>query len=301
MVQCCTNKRTIGGAGNTPMVLTKTTCYGGVVAEGNPTRKRLVGELNPNWKGGKLITEHGYVLIRVGVDHPLADVRGYAYEHRLRVWEAGQDVNGKHVHHGDENRQRNEADNLEALTPAEHRFLHRKPDSDLRLPGEPNRTVFCLCGCGAEFLRFDSVGRPRDYISGHNTERKNPLIECKCGCGCILPKFNTNGNEREYVWGHKPKPPNPIVECGCGCGAQFEKYDSSRRPRRFISGHNGHDDPTRRLIVQLLESGISRVKDIIEKSGKSESAISSAIDYMHKTGIIEHICHGHWRLINGKD
>lgn len=38
---------------------------------------------NPNWKGGRTITEHGYVLLRVGSQHHLADVRGYAYEHRI--------------------------------------------------------------------------------------------------------------------------------------------------------------------------------------------------------------------------
>lgn len=32
---------------------------------------------------GRSIASNGYVLIWVGRDHPLADVRGYAYEHRL--------------------------------------------------------------------------------------------------------------------------------------------------------------------------------------------------------------------------
>jgi hypothetical protein len=45
-----------------------------------------------NWKGGKTVTSRGYVLVWVGKDHPLADVRGYAYEHRLvaaQLWHAG--------------------------------------------------------------------------------------------------------------------------------------------------------------------------------------------------------------------
>lgn len=41
------------------------------------------GEKNGLWKGGRSVASNGYVLIRVGVDHPLADVRGYAYEHRV--------------------------------------------------------------------------------------------------------------------------------------------------------------------------------------------------------------------------
>jgi hypothetical protein len=38
----------------------------------------------------------------------------------------------------------------------------------LRLPGEQNVSVVCLCGCGAHFPKYDATGRPRCYISGHN-------------------------------------------------------------------------------------------------------------------------------------
>jgi hypothetical protein len=41
------------------------------------------GPKNGMWRGGKSLASNGYILIRVGNDHPLADVRGYAYEHRL--------------------------------------------------------------------------------------------------------------------------------------------------------------------------------------------------------------------------
>lgn len=47
------------------------------MAEGNR------GKLPHNWKGGRVVEPRGYVLVYVGKDHPLADVRGYAYEHRL--------------------------------------------------------------------------------------------------------------------------------------------------------------------------------------------------------------------------
>jgi hypothetical protein len=33
------------------------------------------GARNPNWKGGRLVASNGYVLVRVGVGHHLADVR----------------------------------------------------------------------------------------------------------------------------------------------------------------------------------------------------------------------------------
>ena len=57
------------------------------------------GPTHPNWKGGRVIDPRGYILVRVGKDHPLADVRGYAYEHRLfaekyigRKLKRGEDV-----------------------------------------------------------------------------------------------------------------------------------------------------------------------------------------------------------------
>jgi hypothetical protein len=38
----------------------------------------------------------------------------------------------------------------------------------LRQKGEANTTIMCACGCGTEFLKFDSSGRSRKFISGHN-------------------------------------------------------------------------------------------------------------------------------------
>lgn len=135
----------------------------------NPA-SHLSGSRNGNWKGGRSITEHGYVLVRVGKDHPLADVRGYAYEHRLTAFNAGElDARTtRHVHHDDEVTTHNEIENLETLTPAWHRFLHRKPGCKLRRPDQRNRIVHCACGCGATFRRFDGTGRPRRFVSGHN-------------------------------------------------------------------------------------------------------------------------------------
>lgn len=90
--------------------------------------------LNPNWKGGRSIASNGYVLIKVGTGHHLADVRGYAYEHRLVA----------------------------------ERKLGRRL---LRMPGEPNPTIACACGCGESFAKFDAHGRPRRFVTGHNTQK----------------------------------------------------------------------------------------------------------------------------------
>jgi hypothetical protein len=135
------------------------------------------GSRNPNWKGGRVVDPRGYVLIRVGTDHPLADVRGYAYEHRLIAHKNGHDIAGKHVHHDDETKGNNDPSNLEPLTPHEHRAKHRKLASrGLRNPGEDNPVVACKCGCGGQFSKYDGSGRPRHFLSGHNP-RESPTLD----------------------------------------------------------------------------------------------------------------------------
>jgi hypothetical protein len=134
------------------------------------TKSRGLGPDNPNWKGGRVVEPRGYVLIHVGRDHPLADCRGYAYEHRLIAQEASRkpltydDI----VHHDDEIKSSNAPGNLEITTRPWHMVAHRKYDKGLRLPGEENPQIYCECGCGAVFQKFDGTGRPRRFISGHN-------------------------------------------------------------------------------------------------------------------------------------
>lgn len=135
--------------------------------------KAQSGDRNPFWKGGRVIASNGYVLIRVGKDHHLADVRGYAYEHRVV---AEQKIGrrlaaGEQVHHVDGNPLNNDPSNLEVMgNIAEHMLEHRAPGGiALRMPGEPNRAILCGCGCGTEFPMFDDSGRPRLFVAGHNS------------------------------------------------------------------------------------------------------------------------------------
>jgi hypothetical protein len=133
-----------------------------------------------NWSGGRVVASNGYILIYVGKDHPLADVRGYAYEHRLVAERAiGRPLlDGELVHHKDENKQNNDPSNLEVVQGnAEHFVRHRRSGVALRLPGEPNPVIQCSCGCGTSFLRYNGSGRPRAYVSGHNPPRANFAAE----------------------------------------------------------------------------------------------------------------------------
>lgn len=142
---------------------------------------------NPNWRGGRLVASNGYVLIRVGTDHPMADVRGYVYEHRLVMAQVLDRTlaTSEIVHHKNEIKTDNRPDNLEVVVGNAEHFVRHRTRSDLRLPGEPNPEVLCACGCGATFSRFDATGRPRDYVSGHN-RHKAPVSDEVC---LLLARF----------------------------------------------------------------------------------------------------------------
>ena len=122
-------------------------------------------------KRGRTIASNGYVLVRVGRQHHLADVRGYAYEHRLVAEQAiGRRLRpGEIVHHLDGVKTNNAAANLKVEPSAAHHHReHRRRAIGLREPGQENEIVSCACGCGRTLLRFDSAGRPRRFVSGHN-------------------------------------------------------------------------------------------------------------------------------------
>lgn len=81
-------------------------------------------ERHPNWRGGKRVTDHGYVMVR-SAEHPHA-INGYVYEHRLvmesvlgRMLESDEEV-----HHVNGNKADNRPDNLQLLTKADHSLLH---------------------------------------------------------------------------------------------------------------------------------------------------------------------------------
>ncbi len=212
---------------------------------------------NHNYKGGS-IASNGYKIIFVGKTHHLADVRGYAYEHRINAEKKiGRRLLPKEqVHHKDENKLNNNEENLEVvLNMKYHRFHHRKGTSNLQNPDEDNIVIKCHCGCGEKFLKYDDTGRPRKYISGHNTEKtksllfdseENIIVKCLCGCGAEFTKYNKEGRLTKYKYGHSTKTKvglrvldkDDIIKCACGCCVEFKKYDKQGRPRKYISGHN---------------------------------------------------------------
>lgn len=84
------------------------------------------GPAHPRWNDERMLSEHGYVKVRVGKEHPLGDANGYAYEHLL-VWvSAGNEMpDAEHIlHHKNETKTDNRLSNLEILDRTEHAFEH---------------------------------------------------------------------------------------------------------------------------------------------------------------------------------
>lgn len=177
--------------------------------------RSLLREQNPNWKGGRTVSSHGYVRLRLP-DHPHADVAGYVYEHRLvaeRIL-GRYLLSGEIVHHQNGNKRDNRPENLVVeRSIAEHKVEHRKR-LDLRIPSDGNPIVACACGCGSTILKYDSSNRPRQYVTGHGTRGKHnfdstAMVECACGCGTTFPKFDRCGRPRRFVTGHNMLLDNP--------------------------------------------------------------------------------------------
>lgn len=129
---------------------------------------------NNNWKGGRSVASNGYVLLKMR-GHHLADCRGYVYEHRLVAEQTlgRRLLPGEIPHHKNGIKTDNRPENIEVLPSRAHHMHAHAKRKDIRAPGEPNPLISCACGCGAEMPKFDAIGRPRRFVSGHNTGARN--------------------------------------------------------------------------------------------------------------------------------
>jgi hypothetical protein len=89
-------------------------------------QKRASGRSHYRWNDERMLSEHGYVKVRVGKDHQLADANGYCYEHLL-VWvSAGRErpAPGQLLHHRNEVKTDNRLKNLQLLDRVAHAAEH---------------------------------------------------------------------------------------------------------------------------------------------------------------------------------
>ena len=129
----------------------------------------LAGSSHPQWKGGRTISSHGYVRLKMR-GHHLADCAGYVYEHRLVAEEmlARPLLPTEQVHHRNGDTQDNRAANLIIMDSlASHKVHHRRRPGGRRLRHEPNSVIPCRCGCGQTLPHYDEDGRPRRFLAGH--------------------------------------------------------------------------------------------------------------------------------------
>jgi hypothetical protein len=107
--------------------------------DGRGRGRKASGSDHYRWNDGRIITDDGYVKVRVGIEHPLADPNGYAYEH-LVVWcSAGntRPSDDETLHHRSEDKGDNRIRNLELLTRGDHNALHiaergRRPNGQFK-------------------------------------------------------------------------------------------------------------------------------------------------------------------------
>ena len=80
------------------------------------------GEGNPNWKGGRIRTDQGYIQLR----NPIPGARPRYIGEHVVVWEAahGPVPNGWHIHHLNGIRDDNRLENLQAMSKHLHQGLH---------------------------------------------------------------------------------------------------------------------------------------------------------------------------------
>lgn len=84
------------------------------------------GYRNGRWNKSKIVSSHGYICLRVPLDHPHAFGGGYCYEHiyiMVNYLERAL-TSDEVVHHINGNSQDNRMENLKLMTSSEHMKLH---------------------------------------------------------------------------------------------------------------------------------------------------------------------------------
>ena len=98
------------------------------IPDGRGKAPKPSGSQHYRWNAAKMYAKDGYVKLRVGISHPLADRNGYAYEH-LVVWCAAgnpRPAPNQVIHHRNEVKEDNRYENLQLTTRSAHNRHHNK-------------------------------------------------------------------------------------------------------------------------------------------------------------------------------
>jgi hypothetical protein len=125
-------------------------------------RERYTGHMNPNWKGGRAVTEEGYILVRVDGE--------YKREHRVIMEQyLGRKLNNEEViHHINGDITDNRIENLSLMKggQSQHASMHNRIIKRKLPAGLP---PLCICGCGQ---RIEENKRHRGtwnwFVLGHS-------------------------------------------------------------------------------------------------------------------------------------
>lgn len=149
----------------------------GAITSGNTQscgclQQDVIGKHNPNWKGGRWITEFGYVAI-LTPGHHRTSARGYVMEHVLVAEAAlGKPLHRKHpVHHLNENRADNRNVNLVICESQKYHLLLHARQRIIKMGGDPDIQKLCFgCKCLLLKVNFSKNKRLFDGFAGYCRE-----------------------------------------------------------------------------------------------------------------------------------